>query len=532
LPHGRKKRDCPQGVRVRRDRSVHGTTRADAFGKMRNTVLANGVYALVLSANAILGCSGGWPAASPIEVDANGGDANVASEGGALGDASDAAARDAPAVNDAGSGDVNEDASTEPGDASAADANDAAAADAESATVCFDGGPAPTDWATVYEDLFGPTLQSKGNCGSSDCHGAAGGGPGNFTIDPWTSSATYRALTRQQTNATGNGILVDLSAGPASAALLGNPALTPLAWFGAHGGLPNEGNMPYDDPVADPCAAAEVTAWLSAGAPGPTDDAGAPDASTGGVADKLTLVLDPSLDTDADTTIVTSIASAVLVGATGSTVKTATVARGEAVFDLTAVAAGDYFIRVNGHADDLVPTRIDNPRLGVGQRVGRKLRASVIGPAGSPLYRINTWSAGQAESPVAQYSNGAIVTGEQAYVIVTYDPPKVEFRVLGTGTPLTTFSPAMSTHPSNDEPFDQWMLVSNGVDGGAGPTQHGVQFTAETADGGAPSCTQCHMGYDAKPAIYGAIKPGAGWCYRCHYGPVGGDSNGFVNATK
>jgi hypothetical protein len=500
--------------------------------EMRDTVLASTYSVLVLWTVAIAGCTNDGQPPAAIGSDGNAPDADIAENADARAEANDGGAADSAGEDDAASGDVNEDASGEHDDAVAADASDAAVADAEVAALCFDGGQPPSDWATVYGDLFGPALQSKGNCGSSDCHGSAGGGPGNLTINPWSPSATYQAFTRQQTNAQGNGILVDLSAGPASAALLGNPALTPLAWFGAHGTLPSQWNMPYDNPVADPCAAAEVTAWLAAGAPGPTDDAGAPDASSGGLPDKLTLMLDPSLDTSADNTVVMSITAAALLTRTGSTVRSAVIARGEAVFDLTAVASGDYFIEVNGRADDLVPTRIANPRAGVAQRVGRKLRASLIGPPGNPTYRVNTWSAGQAESPVAQYSNGAIVAGEQPYVIVTYDPPKVEFRVLGTASPLATFTPAMSTHPSNDEPFDQWMLVTNGVDGGAGPTQHGVQFTAEAADGGSPSCIQCHTGYDAKPAAYESIKPGTGWCYRCHFGPVGGDSNGFVNPTR
>jgi hypothetical protein len=76
------------------------------------------------------------------------------------------------------------------------------------------------------------------------------------------------------------------------------------------------------------------------------------------------------------------------------------------------------------------------------------------------------------------------------------------------------------------------MLVTNGVDGGTGPAQHGLQFIAETADGGAPSCVTCHTSFDTRPVAYSSIKPNTGWCFRCHEGPVGGDSNGFVDPSK
>jgi hypothetical protein len=469
------------------------------------------------------------------------------SDDGPTSDARDAGAADGTA--DATTADVDATASSDASDAgdarAASDADDADDAgdagdagdggppdggDASGATRCFDGAAPPSDWATVYNDLFSSALESKGNCGSGDCHGLMGGGPGNLTINPWTASATYQAFTRQQTNAPGNGILVDLDAGPASAALIGDPALTPLAWFGAGG------NMPYDNPFVDPCAAAEVTAWLAAGAPGPVDDGGAdagrPDAGDAATPGKLTLALDPSLDTAADNVIATSITTAALLSPTGAIVQPASISQGKAAFDLTSVAAGDYFLEVNGDAQDLVPTRIEDPAAGVAQRVGRKLRASVIGAPGSPLYRIETWSAGQGESPVAQFSNGAVVAGEQAYVIVSYDPPNVEFRILGTAAPLTTFTPALGVHPSNSEPFDRWLLVQNGADGGPGPTQHGEQFNAETSDGGTPSCINCHTSYYAKPAAYSSIKPNNGWCFRCHYGPDGGDSNGFVDRSK
>ncbi len=379
-------------------------------------------------------------------------------------------------------------------------------------------------------DLFGPGpdggAESKGHCARSDCHG---GGFGGLFIDPWTPNATYQAFTTQTTFL---GVLVDLDAGKTSASVLGDPAVTPLAWYG--GPLATVAGMPRDRSVIDPCAAAEVSAWLGAGAPGPAD-AGATDGGSrsdaGGGPGTLTLSLDPSLDTPPDTVLATSIAAAVLLDKTGVALETATLSRGEAVFKLTRVPAGDYFIRVNGDGNDLVPTRVDDPAANIAQRVGKKLRASEIGSPASPVYRINTWSSGQGESPVAQFSDGKIIAGRNAYVILSYTTPRIELLLLGSATPLTSFSPGR-LHPPDGEPFDKWLLVSNATDGGTAPPQHGVTFTAQVADGGAPTCARCHTGYNVKPPQYSAIAPNDGWCFHCHYGPIGGDANGFVDPTK
>jgi hypothetical protein len=174
------------------------------------------------------------------------------------------AAPDAPTVADAGSDsgelDAGSDAPTEAsGEDGSGDAGDDAGEDAMGPVVCFDGGKPPSDWPTVYADLFGPGpdggMESTGHCGNSDCHGAPGGN-GGLHIAPWTAAATYKAFTTQKT---GYGVLVSLKPGPASKAILGNPSLSPLAWYG-DGGI-----MPEDDAVTDPCSAAEVTAWLNAG---------------------------------------------------------------------------------------------------------------------------------------------------------------------------------------------------------------------------------------------------------------------------
>jgi hypothetical protein len=128
----------------------------------------------------------------------------------------------------------------------------------------------------------------------------------------------------------------------------------------------------------------------------------------------LTVSVDSTLDQDGDDTKVQSIHTAALLDASGATVSTATVGGGMAVFDLTPLKAGDYFVVIDGDMDDLVPTRIDDPSSIVVQRVGSKLRASYIGSSDGPTYRINTYSSGQSESPVVRYSDGTVVAGETA----------------------------------------------------------------------------------------------------------------------
>lgn len=128
------------------------------------------------------------------------------------------------------------------------------------ASSCFGGHPPPSDWPTVYRDLFRSTAEggSLGHCSNGGpCHGN-GGAPGGLSLVPATSAQTYLAFTSQRTS---RGVLVDRSpdAGPP---VLGDPARTPLSWFGA--GLTHD--MPRDHPTVDVCAAAEVRAWLAAGA--------------------------------------------------------------------------------------------------------------------------------------------------------------------------------------------------------------------------------------------------------------------------
>lgn len=235
----------------------------------------------------------------------------------------------------------------------------------------------------------------------------------------------------------------------------------------------------------------------------------------------LTLSLDSTIDADDGTSKATSITAALLLDKTGATVGTATISGGNAVFSLSGVSAGDFFIEVNGDTADLVPTRIDDPTKDLEQRVGNKLRNSYIGPAATPVYRINTYSAGQSYNPVVQFSDGTAITGEQAYVILTLATPKVEVNVLGTAAPLTSITPT-ATHMSGNQPFDSWLFMTTGMD------HHGDMSQGAGGMAGMSMCTTCHTNATTKPAAHSDITPQNGWCYQCHNGPTG-PTSGFVD---
>ncbi|MCZ7382206.1 MAG: hypothetical protein O8C64_11640, partial [Candidatus Methanoperedens sp.] len=179
---------------------------------------------------------------------------------------------------------------------------------------------------------------------------------------------------------------------------------------------------------------------------------------------RLTLSLQPSLDREGDIKA-TSITTAELLGPDGTVMKTATVAGGTAQFNLSGVAAGDYFIRVNNLADDIVPTRIDDPTKTINQFVGQKLRVTVIGSLSDPTYRVQTFSKGQGEHPVVVYSDGSNEVPETyAYAILSLktSPAKLEINALGTASQLNNYTPTTATHPSTstvvNPTFLTWML--------------------------------------------------------------------------
>jgi hypothetical protein len=235
----------------------------------------------------------------------------------------------------------------------------------------------------------------------------------------------------------------------------------------------------------------------------------------------LTLSIDPSLDQDGDQPKAATISAADLLDTHGSAVVHGTIDGNSALFDLAGLNPGDYFIEVNGDADDLLPTRIDDPASDLEQRVGTALRQSFIGPAADPGYRIHTYSPGQNKPPIVAFSDGSSLTGEYAYFVCWLGAPKIEVRVLGTANLLSTYLPK-PTHPSNDAPFDSWMINTPNAD------HHGDAFNA---DGGASACSSCHLQYSTKPSSYGDVTPSSSWCFHCHNGP-GGDLAGFVDPTR
>jgi hypothetical protein len=227
------------------------------------------------------------------------------------------------------------------------------------------------------------------------------------------------------------------------------------------------------------------------------------------------------LDQDGDDVKVTSITAADMLSGAGTIVRTATVSRSSAVFVLTGLSSGDYFIEINGDGDDLVPTRIDDPSSSVTQTVGQKLRASYVGPNGAPVYRIHSYSAGQNESGVVKYSDGTTIPGEHPYVIYTFATSRLEIRLLGSALPLTSLPlPRCVGHAS--VPADGWLLNTTNED------HHGDFFNA---DGGAAACQSCHWYWTGKKYTYGVVTPTDGWCFKCHYGSAG-SSAGFVDPTQ
>lgn len=253
------------------------------------------------------------------------------------------------------------------------------------------------------------------------------------------------------------------------------------------------------------------------------------DAPPDGIADAaapgtLTLSLDTSLDDAADTVKATTFTSVDLLDATGAKRTTGMLSGGDAIISLAGLTSGDYFLRVNGDANDLVPTRVDTPSQNVVQRVGTTLRTSYIGLVSSPLYRIKTYSAGQGLGGIVKFSDGTVIApAQQPYVLVTlYNPPNIEFRVLGTAALVSSFTPTVDVHPGNMVPFDAWLINTDGLD------HHGDMFNA---DGGAATCGTCHKNMGTKPSSYSSVTWMNAWCFHCHNGTRGSD-DGFVDPSK
>ena len=238
---------------------------------------------------------------------------------------------------------------------------------------------------------------------------------------------------------------------------------------------------------------------------------------------KLTLRLQTSLDGEGDVKA-TSITRAELINPDGTVIINGNVSGGTVSFDMSGIVAGDYFIRINDLADDLVPTRIDDTATDINQLVGQKLSVTVIGNLTDPTYRIQTFSKGQGEHPVVVYSDGTNDIPEQyAYVLLSLktSPQKLEINVLGTASQLNSYSPGTPIHPSTstavNPAFSDWML---------GESSHANDYNGTDS-----KCNICHINMDTRPATFTQVASNNGWCYRCHYGKEGVD-NGFIDAAS
>jgi hypothetical protein len=240
-----------------------------------------------------------------------------------------------------------------------------------------------------------------------------------------------------------------------------------------------------------------------------------------GTAGKLTLSLQPSLDSEGNI-MATTITKAELLGTDGTVMVIGTVTGGTAQFNLSSIAPGDYFIRVNDLADNLVPTRIDDPTKAISQFVGQKLHVTVIGSLSDPTYLIHIFSKGMGHHPVVVYSDGTNDSPETyAYVILSLktSPQKLEINTIGTASWLNSFTPTMPTHPNTstatNPPFSTWIF---------GDKNH-----ADDYNGTDSKCNTCHVNMDTKPATFPDVTTTSGWCFRCHYGKGGID--GFIDTT-
>lgn len=217
----------------------------------------------------------------------------------------------------------------------------------------------------------------------------------------------------------------------------------------------------------------------------------------------LTLAIASSLN-GTGTVKTTTLTKGELLNTAGTRVAMATITAGKAVFPLTGLALGHYYIRINSLNQDLVPTRITNTAIAMNQFVDTTLRNTVIGPLTNPTVKMKTFALGQAQHPVVAYTTGASQT-RYAYAIqyLKTSPQQMQVRVLGKASLLSTV--AAGGHHN----FATWSM---------GPNSHGTSSSG---------CTGCHG--SSKPASYASISTGNGWCYKCHYGPTGAGTAGMVD---
>ncbi len=233
----------------------------------------------------------------------------------------------------------------------------------------------------------------------------------------------------------------------------------------------------------------------------------------------LTVSLSPSLDSKGDIIRAISITKAELLEA--NVFVTAPAAVGTVVsdnmvlFNLSGIAPGDYFIRLNNRSDEIFPTRIDDPTKGINQFVGQTLRVSVISSnLSDPVYIFKTYLNGLG--PV-NCSDGYQVS-QNSYIRLSLktDPQKLEVNgfeiyqelydyIIG-GRRLLDYTPTTPIHPSTSTStsplFSKWVF------------SHGDDYNRNDS-----KCSSCHGNLETKPASFSDIAVNNGFCYRCHSGP-------------
>jgi hypothetical protein len=141
-----------------------------------------------------------------------------------------------------------------------AGADAGASVDAEAGACTSVPPQGPITWDTLYAGVFGPG--TPGHCAT--CHpGPYTPGDTHLRLGDGGADDIYHAFTTENVVVPGEPsafILVDTS--DAGASPLGDPARSPLQWYGGP-----FGHMPADtDAGCQPVLAGEITAWLEAGA--------------------------------------------------------------------------------------------------------------------------------------------------------------------------------------------------------------------------------------------------------------------------
>ncbi|MCZ7392783.1 MAG: Ig-like domain-containing protein, partial [Candidatus Methanoperedens sp.] len=416
------------------------------------------------------------------------------------------------------------------------------------ALVVLPGASATPTYYGVLQSIYGgPTTCQL------DCHTSTNGPP-PFT----TYGSLFSANASHFTDPTGvlkaiGPPLTSITVTPATAPLsvggsqtftaatldpFGNSITATVTWTSSNTAV---GTINPTTGVFTAVGAGTATITATGGGTGSGTITGNATATVSAPAPTLTLTLNTTVD-GTSTPLVTNITSAVLLNTAGATVATATLPDTmTAQFSLSGITPGDYFIKVNGHAGALVPTRIDSTASSISQSVGLRLRNSVIGNISNPtLYRIKSYPSEIASShAVVNYTTGLNETIYN-FVIVSNSTSKIEVRVLGTDALMSSFSTTQINHDGYTDAitglpvsFQIWILgdVKNPADpnGVAFLGNHGHLYNAST-DPTTFVCSGCHPSLGTKPATFPPLTGfgQTGWCFRCHNGP-GGPGQGFVD---